>query len=219
MQRELSSCSNDCRQKAEGRLDILLCDIEHQVRNLKKGMYVANQGDTVSHLLFLTEGMVRTEMISGSGLVMPIEELSAPYPLAAGFLFANDNRFPVDVIAKEDCKILMYSKEAIERRMMQSVDFLRGFMAFNANRMCFLSDRLRIFALKGIKAKFAYYVMRREKDGVFVLGRSMADLAGYFAVERPSLSRAVAEMVHEGIIAFEAGKGKIIDFSALRKLM
>ena len=103
--------------------------------------------------------------------------------------------------------------------MAKCPGFLRGFLAFIANRVEFLSERLKVFSQKGIKAKIAYYILKHDKNGVFELGRSIASLAEYFGVERPSLSRAISEMVKDGLIEFESGKGKISDYNRIKELL
>ena len=90
-------------------------------------------------------------------------------------------------------------------------------MTFNANNMCRVSERLKIFAQKGIKAKIAYYIFTHEKEGHFDLERSVASLADFFAVERPSLSRAISELIRDGIISYENGKGKILNQQKLEE--
>lgn len=207
-----------CRGKNETEMEQLRCTIPHTVRRFKKGEHIAYQGDRVQHLTMLAEGKVKTEIVSNSGLALPMEEIAAPYPLAAAFLFADDNRFPVDVIAVTECEVIFISKESVEEQMAKCPGFMRGFMAFNANRMQYISERLKIFAQKGIKTKIGYYILAREKNGEFDLGKSVASLADYFGVERPSLSRAISEMVRSGIITFQHGKGKILDFNALEEL-
>lgn len=193
--------------------------VEHSVKNYRKGDRIASQGDKVSSLYMLSAGRVKTEIVSDSGLTLSVEEIEGPYPLAAAFLFAENNRFPVDVTALEDCRILIYSKSTIERLMAENPVFLRGFLAFIANRVQFLSGRLKIFSQKGIKAKIAYYILQREKNSAFDLGRSIASLAEYFGVERPSLSRALSDMVRDGIIDYESGKGKILKYNRIKELL
>ncbi|MDD4761201.1 MAG: Crp/Fnr family transcriptional regulator [Bacteroidaceae bacterium] len=208
-----------CRDKPAEEIEKLQCTIPHTLKLFKRDEYIAYQGDKVTRLFMLIRGKVRTEIVSNSGLTLPMSDISAPFPLAAAFLFADDNRFPVDVIALEECEVIYISKEAIEQQMAKCSGFMRGFMAFNANQMQHISERLKIFAQKGIKAKVAYYLLAREKKGAFELDRSVASLAGYFGVERPSLSRAISEMVHDKIITFHSGKGEIIDFSAMEMLI
>lgn len=194
-------------------------DFPHALRQYKKGEYLAYQNDSIKHLYILSKGSVRTGVVSDSGLSLPVESIRAPFPLAAAFLFAQNNRFPVDVIAEQECEVITIKKEDVEARMMQSQNFLRGFLAFNANRIEYLSSRLKIFAQKGIKSKFAFYIFSLEKKGEFTLDRSISDLADYFAVERPSLSRAISQIVEDGIIEFYGGQGRILDFEGLASLM
>lgn len=207
-----------CRNKPAHEIDTISCTIPHKTKTFKTGEHIAYQGDKVTDLLMLINGKVKTEIVSNSGLTLPMETIKAPYPLAAAFLFADNNRFPVDVIAQEDCQVLYISKESVEMQMAKCTGFLRGFIAFNANRMEYISERLKIFAQKGIKAKFVYYVISREIKGTFELGRSVAALADYFGVERPSLSRAISEMVRDKIITFDHGKGNILDMKAFQEL-
>lgn len=208
-----------CREKTPEQVATIKCTIDHTVKNFKRGELIASQGDRVSFLYMLTKGKVKTEIISDSGLTVSVEEMSAPSPLAAAFLFADNNRFPVEVTALEDCEIILISKSSIEKQMAACPGFLRGFMAYIANRVQFLSERLKIFSQKGIKAKIAYYILQCDKNGGFEFERSITSLAEYFGVERPSLSRALSEMTRDNIIRFEAGKGKILNYDELKALL
>lgn len=208
-----------CRNKPAEEIEKMSCEIEHKIKHFKRGELIARQGDRINYLYMLTKGRVKTEIISNSGLTVSVEEIAAPYPLAAAFLFADNNRFPVEVTAMEHCEVILISKSAIEKQMARCNGFLRGFMSLTANRVQFLSERLKIFSQKGIKAKLSYYILQQEKNGNFELGRSISSLAEYFGVERPSLSRAISEMVREGIIEYEAGKGRILMYKELKELL
>lgn len=208
-----------CREKSSEEIEKMRCEIDHTVKNYKRGELIASQGDRITSLYMLTKGKVKTEIISDSGLTVSVEEITAPYPLAAAFIFADNNYFPVEVTAMEDCELIVISKSTIEKQMAKCPGFLRGFIAFIANRVQFLSERLKIFSQKGIKGKIAYYLLQQDRNGVFELGRSIVSLAEYFGVERPSLSRAISEMVQDGIIEFEHGKGKILKYDELTELL
>lgn len=212
-------CDTICMGKQPENAGAPDCAIPHAVRTYKKGEHIAYQGDEVSHLYMLTKGRVKTEIVSDPGLTLFIEELRAPYPLAAAFLFSDDNRFPVDVIALEDSEVILISKSTLEKQIARCPHFLRGFMAFSANRLQFLTERLKIFSLKGIKTKVAFYIVQRARNDEFELGCSIASLSEYFGVERPSLSRAISEMVRDGIIEYESGKGRILDRKAIKEML
>ena len=217
--RDLLFFCSMCRDKSAEEIEKIKCTIPHMVKEYKRGEHIAYQGDKVQYLIMLIKGKVKTEIVSNSGLTLPMEEVQAPYPLAAAFLFADDNCFPVDVVALQDCEVLYISKDSVEAQIAKCPGFLRGFMAFNANRMQYISERLKIFAQKGIKAKIVYYILSREQNGKFNFERSIVSLAEYFGVERPSLSRAISEMVRDGIITFQNGKGKVLDFDAMENLL
>jgi CRP-like cAMP-binding protein len=216
---ELLFFCKECKIKSPEELEQVKCTVERTVKKYKKGDYIAFQGDKLKYLYMLTKGHVKTEIVSDSGLTISVEMISAPYPLAAAFIFAENNRFPVDVIALEDCEVVFITKESVEKQIARCPGFLRGFLAFSANRIQFLSNRLKIFSLKGIKAKIAYYILQLDKNGSFKLDKSLTALAEYFGVERPSLSRALSEMVSDGMIEFKSGKGKVLDYNKIKELL
>ena len=217
--RDLFYFCTACRDKSIEDIEKIKCTIPHVLKTYKKGEYIAYQGDKVAHIFLLTKGKVKTEIVSDPGLTLHIEEIGAPYPLAAAFLFADRNFFPVDVVALEDSEVIKIHKEVIEEQMAKCPFFLRGFMAFTANRMQFLFERLKIFSLKGIKTKVAFFILQHTRGEEFEIGQSIASLAEYFGVERPSLSRALSEMVHDGIIEYKSGRGKIINRSELEIIL
>lgn len=217
--RDLLFFCSMCRNKSDEELKYINCYIPHNAQIYQRGEYIAYQGDIVKDLAMLVKGRVKTQIVSDSGLTLPMEEIEAIYPLAASFIFADDNRYPVDVIATEECEVIHISKEALEQQMSRCSGFLRGFLSFSANRMQGLTERLKLFAQKSIKAKMCYYILSIEKGRKFDIQHSVAYLAGYFGIERPSLSRAIYEMVSDGIITFEAGKGEILDLEGLRGLI
>ena len=208
-----------CRDKSTEDIAKIKCDINHKVKHYSKGDYVALQGDKLDSLYLLNKGSVRTEIVSDSGLVLSMEQLVAPFPLAGAFLFADDNSFPVDVIALEDCEVMLIPKTEIEKQIAACVGFMRGFMAFSANRIQYLSNRLKLFSHRNIKSKLVYYIMLHEKKGEFTFDRSITRLADYFGVERPSLARAISEMIADGLIEYKNRKGRIININALQEIL
>jgi len=196
-----------------------LNDINFKTKLFKKGEWIAQQGDMVNALYILLKGSAKTEMISNSGTVLNIETINAPNLLAPAFLFAANNRFPVDVVALEDCEIVLISKDSIMKELTCNESFLQGFMVFNSNRVHFLSERLKLLSTKTIKGKLAQYILARTNNMNFTLDRKQAELADYFGVTRPSLSRSLSEMIDEGIIALKRKNGTILNPVKLNKLI
>lgn len=208
-----------CRNKTQEEIAQIKCIMTHVVKKYKKGDYIVYQGEKVSHLYMLTKGRVKTEIISNTGFMLDVEEIVAPFPLAAVFIFADNNIFPVNIIAIEDTEVALIKKESIEKQMAKCPYFLRGFIAFISNRIEFLSDRLKIYSLKNIKSKLSFYILQHSHNNEFNLNCSITSLAEYFGVERPSLSRAISEMVRDGIIEFKSGKGRILNIKEMKRII
>jgi len=193
-----------------------LHDLKFKTKLFKKGEWIAQQGNTVTALYILFKGSVKAEMISESGTVLKIETIHAPNPLAPAFLFAENNRFPVDVLALEPCEIIIISKETIMQQLTSNEAFLQGFMIFNSNRVHFLSERIKLLSVKTIKGKLAQYILARTHNMDFAMDMNQTALAEYFGVTRPSLSRSLSELVNEGILSLKGKRGKVLDMGKLK---
>lgn len=202
-----------CGNIPESEKDEFLASLHVVRKEYNKGDLVARQGDIVGSLYMLMKGSVKTEMITESGGILSVETIVAPRPLAPAFLFAQSNRFPVDVVALEACEVVMIPKESVMRQLATNESFLKNYMAFNANRTQFLSERLQLLSIKTIKGKLAYYIQQRSTCGEFCLDRNQTQLAEYFGVARPSLSRSFSEMVEDGVITRD---GKILNANMLK---
>ena len=139
-----------CGKLSEEEQTALFSSLDYSTRSFEKGDWVARQGDALSSLYLLSKGRVKTEMITESGTILEVETLSAPTPLASAFLFAENNRFPVDVIALEECEIILIPKNAVMRLLATNEHFLQSYMAFNANRTQFLSHGAVVSKKNGV---------------------------------------------------------------------
>ena len=193
--------------------------LHYNIKRYKKDNFIAYQGDVVDALYVLLEGSVKTEMISDSGAVMNIETIHAPNPLASAFLFAENNCFPVDVIALKECEIMIIHKESVLKQLASNEAFLQSYLAFNANKTNFLSERIKLLSIKTIKGKLAQYILERTHNMSFVLERNQKQLAEYFGVTRPSLARSLSEMIDDGIIELDKKEGKIRDSKKFKALL
>ena len=215
---DLLSCPI-CRNIPDSERDLFFNGLIYSTKHFKKGEWIVRQGDRVNALYILLRGSVKAEMISEAGTVLNIETIHAPNPLAPAFLFSENNRFPVDVVALDDCEVVTVPKEAIMKQLACNESFLKGFMTFSSNRAQFLSERLKFLSTKTIKGKLAQYILARA-DGIdFTLNMSQTALSDYFGVARPSLSRSLSEMVNDGIISLKGKTGKILNLVKLRELI
>jgi len=208
-----------CKNIPADQRESFVNELNIKTKTFKKGDWIAQQGDKVHALYILLKGSVKTEMVSEAGTILNIETIHAPSPLASAFLFADNNQFPVDVVALEDVEIVLISKEQIMKQLANNETFLQSFMTFNSNRVHFLSERLKLLSTKTIKGKLSQYILARTSNMCFTMDMNQTTLAEYFGVARPSLSRSISEMIDEGIISLKGRKGKVLDIKKLKELV
>lgn len=197
--------------------DNMKCTIKVYPRN----ELIIRQGDLCDALYMLTEGSVKTEMITENGNILGIEIIKAPRPLAPAFLFSDNNRFPVDVTSLEEVEIMKIPKTEIMQLMMTNPDFMQKYLTHNSNRTQFLTNRLQLLSIKTIKGKLAHFLLEQASDidKPFIINRNQSELAEFFGVARPSLARSLSEMVQDGILEIKRKEYKILDVKKMRDLL
>ena len=183
-------------------VESILDKTPHSIKSFSKGQTIAQRDEEVKNLCIVVVGSVKGEMVDYSGKILKVEEMTAPQPIAHAFLFGERNRFPVDVIAIEDCKILFIPKPDVIRMLQQNDVILRNYLNAISNRAQFLSNKLWFLSFKTIKEKVAHYLLNLSSDSnnTLILPKSHQELAEFFGVARPSLARVFSELQDDGII-------------------
>ena len=174
-----------------------------EIRTFHKGEHVVRQGDPITFLNLLVEGIVRTEMITAEGNLVEIEFIEAVRPLAPAFIFSDRHRFPVDAIAMDRSVVYMIPKPIFLKEMMLNETLLRNFLRLNSNMTVFLSGKVQMLSIKSLRAKLSLYILENTTpdQNSFFLKRTQTQLAEYFGVQRPSLARTIGEMINDGVIS------------------
>ncbi len=174
-----------------------------EIRTFHKGEHVVRQGDPITFLNLLVEGIVRTEMITAEGNLVEIEFIEAVRPLAPAFIFSDRHRFPVDAIAMDKSVVCMIPKSIFLKEMMMNETLLRNFLRLNSNMTVFLSGKVQMLSIKSLRAKLSLYILENttSDQNSFFLKRTQTQLAEYFGVQRPSLARTIGEMINDGVIS------------------
>jgi CRP-like cAMP-binding protein len=196
----------------------LLSGIHYRRRKVKAGTIIAFSGDQVNSLIIVVSGVVKGEMTDYAGKVVKIEDIPAPGALAAAFIFGRNNRFPVNVIAATDAGLFIISKDGLLKILKENERVLANFLDMVSNRSQFLSEKIRFLNFKTIKGKLAQYILERagDKNNFVRMELTHNELAVFFGVARPSVSRAIKELEDEGSLEV---KGKDINILDRNKLL
>ena len=136
-------------------------------------------------------------MISDEGREFTLDTLSAPDVLASAFLFGTENILPITMIAHSDCKLWIINKACVLSLIEQDRAILHNFLAVLSDHSLFLSRKLEQFALQTLSSRLIGYL---ENNGSI---QNLQQTAFILGVTRPSLSRAIAQLVRQGMVRKE----------------
>lgn len=199
----------------------LLSKIHYQVRKFEKDEVVVHADEEVKNLFIVLSGSVRGEMIDYSGKTIKIEDIEAPRPLAAAFLFGKENRFPVTVTANMSAELLSVPVPEFLKLLQLNARLLRNYLNSISTRAQFLSQKLQFLSFKTIKEKVAHFLLQKADDTYhsFELKSTQQQLADMFGVTRPSLARVLSEMQHDELIKIEKKTVTLLNKKGLNKLL
>lgn len=190
-----------------------------QVKDLRKGEILFFRGEEVKGLYVLLRGSVVAEMVKDNGEAQQIEEIKGEQMLATAFVFGDRPYYPVDLRAKTDCKLCYIPKEKVLEVFQRDKRVLEFFLEDISSKAQFLSNKLwDQFQHKSLGSKIKHYLLQREVDGICKFDRPLKDLADFFAVTRPSLSRILGQYVEQGNLErLGRNQYRILDREALEE--
>ncbi len=202
-------------------LKILFENKPYRLKEFERDSYVAHSQDVCHDLFIVVSGSVRGEMSDFSGKKLKIEDIIAPRPLAAAFVFGRENRFPVDIIANEQATVMIIPRDVLIFLLQNSEVILKNYLNTISSRAQFLSGKIRFLSFKTIREKIANYILMHSSndDHTLTLDQSQTELADFFGVTRPSLARTLARMEEEGMIRTKRRQITILNREKLNNLL
>ena len=188
------------------------------VRQFKENEIIVSQGTVYSTLLIIIEGEVVGEMNDFSGKTVVIETINAPNLIAPAILYCEQNKIPVNVVAKTYVKVLPISREDLSHILQSNIKVLNNFLRLISERSKFLSDKVRLLRFGTIKSKFSGYLLElysRKQSLNFTIEHSQQELADMFGVSRPALAKTIGQMIDEGLIWSSNKEYKILNLKEL----
>jgi CRP-like cAMP-binding protein len=192
----------------------------YQLRSYSAGALIAQSGDQVPGFMMVLQGIAKGEMMDFTGRVIKIEDIHASGFLASAFIFGNRNRFPVNVLAVSDIKLLVIEKKNFLAFLRKNDSILLSYLNIISNRSQFLSDKIRFLNFKTIKGKLAQYILQKAYPDKFeiLLDLTQNELAEFFGVARPSIARVIGELEEKKLILTKGKSVKILDKKGLSEL-
>ena len=178
-------------------IEKIMHDFPSRYVHYKKGDTIAMQGNACRSLYILCEGSVYAKMISEEGKEFTLDTLSAPDVLASSFIFSSEGIFPITILANSNCSLWIVNRDSILRIIEEDSLVLRNYLTVISDHSMFLSKRLNAFALQTLSSRILSYI---EQNGII---QNLQEAAFILGVARPSLSRAILQLVNQGVLKKE----------------
>ena len=203
-----------------GEVAHILNFIHHQIKTYESESIIAYSGDECDKLYILIEGSIRGEVVDYNGKVIKIEDVFAPDTFAEAFLFADDNKLLVNIVANDETKILIIYKSDLFKLFNSNSKILENYLGIVSNRFVTVTKKLKFLSLKTIKGKLAFYFLQianKKKSKTIILDKTQQELADYFGITRPSLTRSIRELNNEGLIKARGKKIEILEINEMKR--
>ena len=172
----------------------LLFSTPGALRRYKEGAYVAHQGEVCDKIAIMTKGSVCSFMINDYGKELILANIESPSLLGYTYIFASDNKFNVNIVAKTPCEMIFVEKEKLLTLLHDHPIFMQSYMRNMSDISMKVFKRLFELNLNKLKQRLLSYIEQHDELP------KQAELAKQLGVTRPSLSRALAELKRDGLI-------------------
>lgn len=106
--------------------------------------------------------------------------------------------------------------------MMHSMPvLLHNFLCVSTSCNKCTMTRLRVLSFRGIRSRYIYYLIDHLKEGedTVDMEHNQVQLAEYFGVTRPALSKEINKLVDSGFIRISRNKVKVLNKQALISML
>lgn len=191
--------------------------LEYTVEEYPKGKTIIYQGTTCNALHILLKGKLNVDVQDVSGNNVRVETIQAPRTFATPHIFSDKNLFPATFTVEEEVVLIKASKESVFALMQSMPLFLHNFLCVSTGCNKCTMTRLRVLSFRGIRSRFIYYLFEHQKkdSDLVEMEHTQEQLAEYFGVTRPALSKEIRKLADEGFISVSRGKVRILNKAAL----
>ncbi|MFY9152941.1 MAG: Crp/Fnr family transcriptional regulator [Prolixibacteraceae bacterium] len=197
----------------------LFNQINCSFQNYQKDEYLIRNGSYQKSLIILIHGTIKGEVMCKNGNFLCISEQHDTSTLSMALVFGVDIVYPMDLIAVTDVEVLKIEKEDVLKMMKINHEFLRNYLGQIAEGASYLYQRIICISQRSLKERFIVYLLAKAKEqnsDLLVMQKTQTELAQFFGVNRPSLTREIRALHNSGLID---ASGKVIRLLKMPELV
>lgn len=189
------------------------------LKDYDKNQIVFSQMDPPKSLYVLIQGSVVVCKDSPDGRRFIVTNIEENDIFGEVFVFLKNAEYENYVVANAKSKILEIPKEYFFSSCSNSCKghsfIIQNMLGILAQKAYYLNNRVQLLTSGTLRQKICRYLLENYQDGSVKLTMNREELAAFFNVARPSLSRELIQMQDEGLIIAEKNVIKVPDLKLL----
>jgi len=169
-------------------------------RKYKKGSIILSRGDTTNYLFVLISGQVDAYMEEDDKRII-VNTVTRGESFGELAMLAGEPR-SVNIIAVQDCEVLVLQQEAIYKYLTESPEFCRNIIQMLAKKVNVLTEDVSCFALFDVYHRLAR-VLEQHADSGKTDRLTQQEIADRVGSSREMVSRILKDLRTGGYISIE----------------
>ncbi|MDM8128597.1 Crp/Fnr family transcriptional regulator [Paraclostridium bifermentans] len=212
------------KNKSSEELETLINSINYKIIKLKKNETVFDVFSLTNSIGLVLSGELTVEKILPCGkLIVLFHKLSGEI-FGEVAVFSNAKEYPCNVIAKTECKVILFTREELFKLITLDNIVLNNFLYLISSKAYYLNSKVESLSFTSVRQKIAHSLIRDFnvcKDNDFVkLSFSKKVWADNLNISRASLYRELYSLCNDLIITInDTNVIKILDFDRLNSIL
>lgn len=172
------------------------------IRTYHKGVTVRNHSDPCTTLDVVLSGNLAAYTLADNGSATTVFEFTSGSILGANLIFAEDNRYPLDIFCRSNC-VIAHITQAVVEQFLHNYSFAIEYIKSMSRNSQGLNQKVVMYSHKTLRDNITDYLKTQaevQHSNRVVLPVSKKELADFFGVQRPSLFRELKRMKEDGLI-------------------
>jgi CRP-like cAMP-binding protein len=205
-------------------LQKMLNCLNPRILTYSKSETIVNSQDPFEGIGIVIEGevLIAKESMAGDRTVMTMLKKGDMFGEMVSF--SEKKVWPATVTAQTDCTVIFVSPEKVISMCNKMCDshrqLIENLLKIMSKKALMLNRKVEYLSIRSLRGKLCAYFLEQHKitnKNIFTLTMNRDELADFFNVARPSVSRELSKMKEEGLIDFHKSSFKILDFEKMKE--
>ena len=193
----------ECRLLKNTRVDLDAINVIQFPNNFT----IALEGDLSTSIGIVLEGKIHVKAYSLGGKNFTLNTLLPGQIFGDVLIYGTSAKsYPGNLITAGETKVAFIPNKEFEQFLFHDNDLLKNFLSLLSEKAYEMNINSKMLSQESIRDKILFYLQQQkriQKKNKIKLNMTKEDLANKLFIQRPSLSRELANMKKDGLIDYD----------------